>query len=278
MMEDYLFLLYDNIYSWICTGDQFERNVKSMMCAHYGPFIGINEFKPESTRSDDNVACFRNFLIEIDKIPLVDQANYIEEIKMPFTAAVFSGGKSIHYIISLEDECKTIEEYRELASFLIDDVVTLADKSNKNPSRFTRTPGFIRPDTGREQEILELRKRVTEEELLTFLEPYSKIRHLKKKAARKASRIKKAKLAHALKEGLALNVLDLINARTKRFLAEGATEGDRHNELKTAMLDLWHNGAGLEEIEMLVRPATELSGIDTRGDLEGLLNWFAKNK
>lgn len=262
----------------VCTGDQFARGVHPVAEAPRGPYVCVNSLAANAARSDSSVDCFRNFLIEIDKIPLVDQATYIEEIKMPWSAAVYSGGKSIHYIISLETPCKTEKEYRELASFLIDDVVTLADKSNKNPSRFTRTPDFIRPDTGRKQEILELRKRVTNEELKAFLEPYAKLRHIKKKAARKAARIKRVKLENARQEGLVLNALDLINARTKRFLAEGATEGDRHNELKTAMLDLWHNGASLEEIEVLVAPATALSGIENRGDLEGLVNWFARNK
>jgi hypothetical protein len=222
------------------------------------------------------VICLRNFLIEIDKIPLVQQAEYIEEIKMPFTTAVYSGGKSIHYIISLEEPCKDIKEYRELASFLMDDIIMFVDENNKNPSRLSRTPDFIRPDTGRKQEILELRKRVTKEEMLTFLEPYGKIRHLKKKAARKAARQKKAKLAHALQSGFVLNALDLINPRTKRFLENGAKEGDRHHELKLAMLDLHYNGADLEQIETLVKPAADLSGIGERGDVEGIVRWMER--
>jgi hypothetical protein len=262
----------------VCTGDQFTRETHSREVGPSGPFICVNSLAANTARSDSNVACFRNFLIEIDKIPLVDQATYIEEIKMPWSAAIYSGGKSIHYIISLDEPCKTEKEYRELASFLIDDVVTLADKSNKNPSRFTRTPDFIRPDTGRKQEIMELRKRVTNEELKAFLEPYAKIRHIKQKAARKAARIKRVKLENARQEGTVLSVMDLVNARTRRFLAEGATEGDRHNELKTAMLDLWHNGAELEQIEVLVTPAADLSGIGARGDVEGLVEWFRRNK
>lgn len=260
----------------ICTGDQFARKVHAVSESPRGPFTCINEL--QDSRSDENVTCFRNFLIEIDKIPLVDQALYIDEIRMPFSAAVFSGGKSIHYVISLEEPCKDEAEYRELASFLIDDIVTLADKSNKNPSRFTRTPDFVRPDTGRKQELLELRGRVTKDEMLEFLEPYRKIRLRKKKAAKRAELEKKLKREKALQNGLTLNALDLINPRTKRFLERGATEGDRHNELKTAMLDLWHNGAALEEIEMLVRPAVEMSGIASRGDLEGLIAWFQRNK
>jgi hypothetical protein len=119
---------------------------------------------------------------------------------------------------------------------------------------------------------------VSKQELLDFLAPYARIRHLKKKAARKANRIKKVKQQQALAEGVTLNALDLINNRTRRFLENGAQEGDRHHELKLAMLDLHFNGADIMQIEALVKPAADISGIGDRGDLEGLVNWFERNK
>ncbi len=261
----------------VCTGDQFANSVHDRVLAPRGPFVCVNELNAGTTRSDENVACFRNFLIEIDTIPLDKQAKYIEQLALPYSAAVYSGGKSIHYIISLEEPCANVKEYRELASFLIDDIVTLSDKNNKNPSRFTRTPNYVRPDTGRVQEVLDLRKRVTNEELAKFLAPYAQLRRIKQKAARKAQRVKAAKQKQALKDGLTLGALDLINNRTKRFLEAGAQEGDRHHELKLAMLDLRFNGMDLAQIEELVTPAAHLSGIGTRGDVQGLIAWFERS-
>jgi len=45
-------------------------------------------------RADGNVVCYRNFLVEIDTMPVEQQMHYVKN-RLPFTTAVYSGGKSL---------------------------------------------------------------------------------------------------------------------------------------------------------------------------------------
>ena len=56
-------------------------------------------------RADCNVSVLRNILIEMDTGTTKEQWDAIRDCNMPFTASTFSGGKSIHFVISLSDPC-----------------------------------------------------------------------------------------------------------------------------------------------------------------------------
>lgn len=137
----------------------------------YDIFFAINPMDQSKTRADSSVIQYRNILIEMDKIPLDKQEEHIKEIRMPYTTAVFSGSKSIHYIISLESELQDEQEYRALVKRVYkavgDDIV---DQSNKNPSRFSRFPGSFRPTTGKLQQLLFVGPRVPNLSLESWLE------------------------------------------------------------------------------------------------------------
>jgi hypothetical protein len=109
-------------------------------------------------RADINVKSFRNFIFEIDSLSLEQQLKVIEECGIEFSAVVYSGGKSYHCLICLENclggvHTKSgIDEYKRIwtriaakidstsLSLGFDDKVV--DPSCKNPSRFTRYPEF----------------------------------------------------------------------------------------------------------------------------------------
>src|ERR1019366_3311143 len=65
--------------------------------------VSVNPIKEGSSRSDVNVSAFRTFLIEIDVGTLKEQINTLNHIKMPFSAQIFSGGKSMHTAIVLDE-------------------------------------------------------------------------------------------------------------------------------------------------------------------------------
>jgi hypothetical protein len=90
------------------------------------------------------------------------------EKELPYSAATFSGGKSVHFIVSLETPIDEIT-WREWATALIR--VMGADASTKNPSRFTRLPGSIRKsETGLiEQALLNLRGRTPNNIVKSFI-------------------------------------------------------------------------------------------------------------
>jgi hypothetical protein len=116
-----------------------------------------------TSRADANVTSLRNFLIELDSVPLEQQIPMVRE-KIPVTSIVYSGGKSYHFIVSLASPAESIEEYRRIARGLFE-AIPEADKSTKNPSRLSRLPFRVRPETKLNQELVYLGTRVNVNEL-----------------------------------------------------------------------------------------------------------------
>ena len=131
-------------------------------------FFSINPM--HTTRADANVTCFRNILLEIDSMPLAQQRPYIASKKIPVTSVVYSGGKSYHFILSLAQPCSTREEYDQLVRRL-HKLLPEVDPTTKNPSRFSRLPDVIRPDTGKEQTLMYLGPRIPRATLEALLPP-----------------------------------------------------------------------------------------------------------
>lgn len=130
-----------------------------------------DEHKPR--RADVNVVCYRNFLIEIDNMPLEEQIQYVTS-KVPVSTIVYSGGRSYHFIISLETPLASATEYAEVARRLCK-LFPEADRTMKNPSRLSRLPSRIRPETNKKQELHHLGKRVPNKQLLDNLPEIPKI-------------------------------------------------------------------------------------------------------
>lgn len=112
-------------------------------------------------RADHNVSTYRNILIEMDKFPLDKQLDYIKELGLPYSTCVYSGGKSYHFIISLSEPVLTRKEYNDLAIRVYKAIgMDYVDPTCKNPSRFSRAPGHIREETGKEQRLICVNGRV----------------------------------------------------------------------------------------------------------------------
>jgi len=99
-------------------------------------------------RYDANVTCFRNFLIENDNVKSIpEQIALVKKIGIPYSTVTFSGGKSLHFIISLETPLQDENMYRFVGNWIhniINDGLPVEmqfDGKTKNPSRFTRVPG-----------------------------------------------------------------------------------------------------------------------------------------
>jgi hypothetical protein len=117
----------------------------------------------EPRRADCNVVCYRNFLIELDDMPLEEQIEYVTS-KIPVSSIVYSGGSSYHFIVSLEHPVSTQAEYATLARRLLK-LLPAADKACKNPSRLSRLPFRTRKETGRMQSLKFLGQRIPIKEL-----------------------------------------------------------------------------------------------------------------
>jgi hypothetical protein len=159
-------LLFDPGFSTCLTDDKYGTDVFELPLKFYSTeFFSINALK--DSRLDANVTCFRNFLIEFDE---GSQEEHLEAmVNVPHSTAVYSGGKSTHFIISLEDPLYDAREYKEIAiriHLLLDGK---ADPSTKNPSRLSRTPDVLRKDTGKIQDLLFIGQRIENKVLFDML-------------------------------------------------------------------------------------------------------------
>ena len=106
--------------------------------------VALNPIK--GWRLDENCTAYRNFLVEMDIGPLSQQLSYIEKMEMPYSAAVFSGGKSLHFLISLDRDLPDQKTWRLIAEWILK-ICTAADQMTKNPSRSIRIPGPKRDES-----------------------------------------------------------------------------------------------------------------------------------
>lgn len=118
-------------------------------------------------RSDDNCTALRNFLVEIDFGPLAQQMSYIKKLGMPYSACVFSGNKSLHFLLSLEEDLPNENIYRHFSEWILS-IVSLADQNTQNPSRSIRIPGSWREPT-KKQRLVELKGPLKIADLVSWL-------------------------------------------------------------------------------------------------------------
>lgn len=125
-------------------------------------------------RRDECVTKCRTFLWEIDVGTLSSQHIYIASLGIPYSAAIYSGNKSIHYLTVL-DQPVDIKTYRLLFKWA-NNIGTLFDDQCGNPSRSVRVPGAIRPDTSKKQTLIELKTRVKLDDFMIYLNKYPHLR------------------------------------------------------------------------------------------------------
>lgn len=205
----------------ICLTDTvFGVHTEQLYTNYFMKIAGNNYFciNPlNGNRCDANVGALRNILIEIDKGTIEAQKAFIIDSKVPYTSIVFSGKKSIHVIISLQESLKTIEEYKNLTKRIYNKLggKDFVDTSVGNPSRLSRTPGAMRD--GVEQRLLYLGTRIPNKELLDWLGPELTIvkSTIKTKAPKR-----------------------ILSGFTNYFLAFGAVKGEWNISLFNAVCDM----------------------------------------
>ena len=111
-----------------------------------GAWIRINPLDGKGI-DDKNVTEYNNLLIECDNLPVDEQIEVLEKIKIPIKAMVYSGSKSIHAIIPVNASSE--QEYRFRFNFIrniMREVGMEVDSANINPARLSRLPGVVRGD------------------------------------------------------------------------------------------------------------------------------------
>jgi len=119
----------------------------------------------ETYRSDGNVASCRYIVVESDSIPLNQQIPLLCGLKLPVSALIYSGGKSIHALIDATalnggTPIKDDIAWKSIVDRLFSALVPLGfDGATKNPSRLSRLPGIWRPDKNQFQRLLYICKK-----------------------------------------------------------------------------------------------------------------------
>lgn len=120
-------------------------------------------------KRDENITAFRSFLFELDDMPLAEQKKYIDDSGMPWSICIYSGNKSLHYGIILDSDLPNYTTWLGVAKW-IRNIIDKADPQNISPSRGLRFPDNVRPDgLGKPQSLIEMRERITKEELWDWL-------------------------------------------------------------------------------------------------------------
>ncbi len=125
-------------------------------------------------RRDENVTAFRTFLWEIDVGSIKEQIGYLAHSKVPISAQVFSGNKSVHAVTVLAEDLPDEKTYRYLDVWALN-ILTMCDDKCKNPSRSVRVPGALR-DTGKKQRLISIGERVPIKDFMDWLMKYEHLR------------------------------------------------------------------------------------------------------
>jgi hypothetical protein len=207
-------------------------------------FFCINPLDPTKSRSDAAVTVFRNVLIEADNLSLAEQHALIKESRLPYATIVYSGGKSLHIIVSLSDACASRAEYDQLVRRIYKALggKCVIDVANSNPSRTSRYPGAIRPEKNKEQTLISLGKRVRRADLEAWL--------LEKGAPPELQNMRRPRTQHA--DG----TRGSLRASTLNFLMGIYDDGHWNVSLFKAACDLFEAGHSEEEVEDRLRNIT----------------------
>ncbi|GEM_PF-971977 len=120
-----------------------------------GCYISLNPLKGGKRRLE-NIYDYKHFLLEFDDIPKEHQYRVILRSKIPCTAILDTGGKSIHAVVLIQAAGES--EWRSRATFILNHFRKYGpDTSNNDPTRMTRLPGYRRSDTKNYQRCLHLR-------------------------------------------------------------------------------------------------------------------------
>lgn len=254
-LEEYFKTLFDD-EDYTCVSDSAFGNSLFPMAGADDvdeklQYISINPMRGDS-RADANVTTFRNFLVEFDGIPLEDQMHYIKKIGMPYSTATFSGNKSVHFIISLEDPLQSREEYDFCIRWIYNILGPTVDRQNKNPSRFSRIPGGTNAKTRNKQSLLKVRGRIENDVIESWL-----LNHPEAKPDSIMSRKETVKLSASAEPALLSNW-------TNYLLNFGVYSGKRNQTFYQMGFDFIKAGFSLEEAySYIIQNAQDLGDFST---------------
>jgi len=216
-------------------------------------------------RADCNVVAFRNFLIEIDTMELNKQLEFVYSRLKP-TTVVYSGGKSYHFIFALEESLQNVEEYRHYANRLHRLFEGVPDSVTKNPSRLSRLPGVIRPDTRREQLLVDIHDKYSIDTLNKSLPNLPQVRYIETGDSEEIAKYRYLKIIETPDQAASE-----MGGRNNMFYQMGCRQRDLNYTDEQAYNDL-------QEVYRVMQNKNNFSLKEARSALDSGRNSKARNK
>jgi hypothetical protein len=212
--------------------------------------------------SNDNCVSNNNYLFEFDGIPKQEQEQLIKTVREFINRVVFSGSKSYHCILTINDDLNG-DSYKWMWNFLNENLFEgLADKACSNPARRTRKPGIIRKDTGLEQTFIFQRDIRLDIDYKKYYDEWLRKREINTMAARLAKKNRQydqVELQTLAERNINRNAKDLING-------DLIQDGTRHSRIFSAVSSLKGLNRSKEEVYELVK----ITGIK---DWKTIVDW-----
>lgn len=185
-------------------------------------FITLVAINPvEGFRRDENVTAFRSFMIECDEMSLVNQKKYVDKMKFPYSYCCYSGGKSLHFGLVLEEPLVDIEFYKFTYEWILN-IMERADQQTKNPTRSIRFPGTIRKNTGKKQELVYMGKRIPQSTLRDWLNLFPDKKPVVRQKVTKKHKVPNYDgIKSWAKNALTIGVHNLEGSRNQTWMAIG---------------------------------------------------------
>lgn len=216
-------------------------------------YFSINPM--HTSRADRNVVKYRNFLVEFDDITIEEQFKIVASMNMPFTTATYSGNKSVHFIISLEEPLENRALYDFSAKWIYNILGDKVDEKNKNPSRFSRVPGGINAKTDKEQKLLKVRSRVKNSTLERWIEQFPD--HMPNTSTTAQQTVALSDEANPA----------LLSGWTRHLLQYGIYEGKRNDQWFKMGFNFIEAGFSLEEALSYVKENADCLGDFSFGEI-----------
>ena len=200
-------------------------------------------------RADANVICFRNILLEFDKLGLMEQMTLVKNIGVPYSTCTFSGSKSFHFLICLKEPLKTKDEYDELVRRVFK-AIPEADQANKNPSRLSRIPNAYREGKKTVQKLAWVLDRVDNEVLEKWLIDKG-VPKEEKREKKAPSKLRESVFAPDNHNGLFQDTLS--------YMKFGSVAGQRNQDLFRAAANMFECGWTYDDVAETLQRVADLS-------------------
>lgn len=206
-----------------------------------------------------DVTAFRSFLVEVDpknwdslneheRSQILNwQREYIKRSGLPVSACIFSGNKSLHYLIVLDVPFYDNEEYKFHFRWLAN-ILEEIDVQAGNAIAGVRVPGHRRSETGKIQRLEFVGTRIVKSDFVAFLE-----KHLDAKPRSKTPQRHRTTYIHDDSDSNPQpGEYGRLSRRALRFLECGAPRGEWHREFIFTVKDMKAQNYSIEEAEAML--------------------------